>query len=147
LTESVPAQKTVDSEEEFAGGEEWAALPNLNAMEEITLTKIPLGPRPDQLAQVAERPEVHLAKVVGKQILDSAVIVSVSQLLQMAPNLISFVQAQFNQVSATTSAAQGPVASGSSKETSSSSAEAVDAAAIDVDRQLPILPVTIGNGI
>jgi hypothetical protein len=116
LTESAPAQTSTDSEKELAGDEEWAALPNSDAMEEVSLARTPLAPRLDQPAQVVECPEVHLAK------------------------------AQFNQVPATTSAEQGLVANGRSGEPSSSSADAVDAAAIDVDQQLPILPVTIGIG-
>jgi hypothetical protein len=51
----------------------------------------------------------------------------------MAPNLVPFVQAQFNQVPASGSVDWDPVARGSSREPSSSSAEAVDAIAIDVD--------------
>jgi hypothetical protein len=38
------------------------------------------------------------------------------------------------------------VASSNSREPSSSPVEAVDAIAIDVDKQLPILPATIGTG-
>jgi hypothetical protein len=64
----------------------------------------------------------------------------------MVPNLVPFVHDQFNQVPATTSAEQGPVASGRSGKPSSSSTDTIDVAAIDVDRQLPILPMTIGIG-
>jgi hypothetical protein len=78
LTESAPTLTSIDSEKELARGEEWATLPNSDAMEEISLARTPLAPRPDQPAQVAEHPEVHLAKIVGKQILDSAVTVSVT---------------------------------------------------------------------
>ena len=87
-----------------------------------------------------------MAKVVDRQIFASIVTVSVSQLLQMAPNLVPFVQAQFNQVPILASANQGPMVNGNSGEPSSFSAEVVYAVAIDVNRQLPILPMTIGTG-
>jgi hypothetical protein len=62
------------------------------------------------------------------------VTIFVSQLLQMARNMVCFVQAQFNLIPALSLAKNNQVASGSLKEPSSPSIEAVDAAAIDVDR-------------
>jgi hypothetical protein len=81
---------------------------------------------------------------MGRQILNNVVIVFVSQQLQMAPNLVSFVQ--FNPALAMPSTKKERVAGGSLREPSSPSTEAVDAAAIDVGRQLPILLVTIDIG-
>jgi hypothetical protein len=95
-------------------------------MEEISLAETPLPTLPNQPAQAAERPKVQLAKVVSRQLLNSVVTVSVSQLLQMALNLVPFVQALFNQVPALASEDRDPVACGSLREPSSSSAEAVD---------------------
>jgi hypothetical protein len=76
---------------ELAG--EWAALLNFVAVEEIFLAKKSLSSMPDQPTQATERLKVQLAKVVDRQILNRAVAVSISQLLQMAPNLVPFVQA------------------------------------------------------
>jgi hypothetical protein len=85
---------------------------------------------------------VELAKVVGIQILDNVETVSNNQLLQMAPNL----QAHFNLTPDLPSIVQDKLASGSVIEPSSPSTKAIDATTINVDKQLPILPVTSGNG-
>jgi hypothetical protein len=79
LVESTTDQSATNLDMELAG--DWAALPNSNAMEEISLAKKPLPSLHNQPAQVAEQLEVQLVKVVDRQILNSVVMVSVSQLL------------------------------------------------------------------
>jgi hypothetical protein len=64
----------------------------------------------------------------------------------MAPNLVPFVEAQFNLAPALPSIENNEVASGIMREPSSPSTKVVDAATIGVDRQLPILPMTIDIG-
>jgi hypothetical protein len=75
LIESTANQTATDSDTELPG--EWTALPNSYALEEISLANTPPIPLPAQPAQVVECSEAQLAKVVGRQILASAVTVSV----------------------------------------------------------------------
>jgi hypothetical protein len=74
LSKSAPDHTITDSDMELAG--EWTALSNSDAMEEISLAKKPLPSLLDKPAQAAKCPKVQLAQVVGKQILDSIIIVT-----------------------------------------------------------------------
>ena len=85
--------------------------------------------------------------MVGRKILDSPITVSLGQLLKMAPNITEFVKAHlFPGLGPDKDSGPGQTPAVKPTTSKTSKTNLISSLAIDVDRELPVLTVQVGNG-
>ena len=143
-------KETLKTAEKEGDGEvldnEWAGFPDSDTLDYSSKTiQQELGAEGETSTE--NNQEQHYATVVGRKILDSPITVSLGQLLKMAPNLTEFVKAHvFPDMVADQPTQPEPTPSKKPTTSQPGKTDLIGSLAIDVDRELPVLTVQVGNG-